>query len=59
MSEILVVAVVVVRVDLLGSALDGGRVDLDRSILEGGRALEIVRALLCGGAKDISFLFSV
>lgn len=45
--------------DLVNSALDDGRVDLGKSILEGGRALEVVRARLCGGAKDTSFVFSV
>ena len=55
MSVALVVVATPVRVDLPGSALDGGRVGLDKSILEGGRAFEIVRARLCGGT---SFVFS-
>ena len=50
---------VAVLVDLVKSALDGGRIDLDKSILEGGRALEVVRVRLRGGAKDTSFVFSV
>lgn len=48
-----------VRVNLVEPALDDGRVDLGKSILEGGRALDVVRARPCGGAKDASFDFSV
>lgn len=54
-----VVAAASVRVDLVKLALDGGRVDLAKSILEGGRALDVVRDLLCDGADDASFVFSV
>lgn len=59
LSATLVVVAAPVRVDLVISVLGGGRVDLDKSILEGGRALEVVRARLCGGAKDTSFVFSI
>ena len=59
LSTTLVVVAVPIRVDLAKSALDGGRMGLGKSILEGGRALDVVRARLCGGATDTSFVFSV
>lgn len=55
----MVFAPVPARIDLLESALDGGRIDLGKSILEGGRALEIARARLCGGTEDPPFVLSV
>ena len=58
LSATLVVVVAPIRVDLVKSALDGGRFDLDKSILEGGRALDTVRARLRGSAEDASFIFS-
>jgi hypothetical protein len=59
LAAALVVVTAPARVDLVRSALDDGRVNLGKSILEGGRALETVRARLCGGAKGTSFAFSV
>lgn len=55
----MVAVAVPVRVGLVKSALDDGRVNLGKSILDGGRALDVVRARPCGGAKGTSFVLCV